>query len=111
MAMSFTSLPRDPVCFHISVIPTWRQQRLPGSWGILVYMPCSKTPVGPYVPSHSGTMVLPSTNKTVSAPTLEINFEAQLHGLHTRCLRFAFWVTPAYARLASDCWLALPGRD
>jgi hypothetical protein len=40
-------------------------------------------------------MVLPSTNKKVSAPTLKMNFEAQLHGLQTCCLRFAFWVHPS----------------
>lgn len=35
--------------------------------------------------------------------------EAQFHGLLTRCLRFVAWVAPSYARLASDCWLALSG--
>ena len=31
------------------------------------------------------------------------NFEAQSHGPHARCLRFAGWVAPAPARLASGC--------
>src|SRR6202022_4911228 len=34
---------------------------------------------------------------------------AQSHGLHTRCLRFVTTVTRSHARLASDCWPALPG--
>jgi len=39
------------------------------------------------------------------------SFGALPHGLVTRCLRFAAWVTPGIdARLASDCWPGFIGR-
>jgi hypothetical protein len=38
-------------------------------------------------------------------------FEAQSHGIGTRCLRFAVRVTPPHARLASGCWPSSAGRD
>jgi hypothetical protein len=39
------------------------------------------------------------------------DFEAQSHGLDTRCLRFAVWITPPHARLASGCGPGSAGRD
>jgi hypothetical protein len=38
--------------------------------------------------------MLSSTNWKASTPTTNTNFEAQSHGLFTRCLRFAGWITP-----------------
>ena len=38
--------------------------------------------------------MLSSTNWKASTPTTNINFGAQSHGLPTRCLRFAGWITP-----------------
>lgn len=38
-------------------------------------------------------------------------FEAQSHGLATRCLRFAVAVTRPDARLACGCWLSSAARD
>jgi hypothetical protein len=65
-------------------------------------------PGGTSAPGHLGASVLPSANFTTSAPTIT-PFEAPSHGLHTRCLRFVTTVTRSHARLASDCWPALPG--
>jgi hypothetical protein len=39
------------------------------------------------------------------------NFGAQSHGLGTGCLRFARWVAPADARLASGCWPGSTRRE
>jgi hypothetical protein len=39
------------------------------------------------------------------------NFGAPLQGISTRCLRFAAWITPHHARLASGCWLGFTGWD
>ena len=39
------------------------------------------------------------------------NFGARSHGISTRCLRFAPWVTPKDARLASGCGPGSTRRD
>src|SRR6202035_1177539 len=39
------------------------------------------------------------------------NFGAPSHGISTRCLRFAPWVAPKDARLASGCWPGFARRD
>jgi len=65
-------------------------------------------PGGTSAPGHLSASVLPSAIFTTSAPTIT-PFEAQSHGLHTRCLRFVTAVTRSHARLASDCWPALSG--
>ena len=65
-------------------------------------------PGGTSAPGLLSASVLPSANFTASAPTIT-PFEAQSHGLHTRCLRFVAAVTRSHARLASDCWPALSG--
>jgi hypothetical protein len=41
----------------------------------------------------------------------KLTFEAQSHGLHARCLRFAAGVAHVDARLASGWWPSLAGRD
>jgi hypothetical protein len=94
-----------------------RRRDLPGSWGTLVYMPCSgPTPVGPLCQairalpySLAPRCCLPHIQKR--RLPLRTNFGAQSHGLHTRCLRFAAAVTDVHARLASDWWPTLAGRD
>jgi hypothetical protein len=66
------------------------------------------------VPGHSGeallvgTAMLPSAVSTTSALATLFYFEAQSHGLHARCLRFAGAVTDVHARLASGWWPTLP---
>jgi hypothetical protein len=94
-----------------------RRRDLPGSWGTLVYMPCSgPTPVGPLCQairalpySLAPRCCLPHIQKR--RLPLRTNFGAQSHGLHTRCLRFAAAVTDVHARLASGWWPTLAGRD
>ncbi len=91
-----------------------KQQGLPGSWGSLVYMPCSRTPVGP------PCRVLARLRAPASRYCLPLlqrrrlpqrYFGALSHGLHTRCLRFAVrGRPPVHARLASGWGPALTGR-
>jgi hypothetical protein len=45
-------------------------------------------PGGPSMPGHSAPRILPSASATTSAPRSR-SLEADYHGLHTRCLRFA----------------------
>jgi hypothetical protein len=64
-------------------------------------------PGGTAVSGHSGpallldAAMLPSAFSTTSAPTTR-NFEAQSHGLHTCCLRFAATVTRVLPTAAQD---------
>jgi len=44
-------------------------------------------------------------------PRHHVNFEAQSHGLHARCVRFAAAVADVHATLASGWWPTLAGRD
>jgi hypothetical protein len=44
------------------------------------------------------------------SPHILFAYEAQSHGPHTRCLRFATSVALGHARLASGCTFALTGR-
>jgi hypothetical protein len=76
----------------------------------LVLTPCSRTPVGPM---HARPL-----RRLDAAPACVYNggsrkeyFEAQSHGIGTRCLRFAVRITPPHARLASGCWPSSAGRD
>ena len=51
-------------------------------------------PGGTSALGHCRASVLSSAKWTASAPATNTNFGAQSHGPHTRCLRFAGWVTP-----------------
>src|SRR5262249_40723842 len=68
--------------------PPRKQQGLPGSWGSLVYMPCSRTPVGP---SCRALARLRAPARRCCPPRLQRRrlprryFGALSHGLHTRC--------------------------
>ena len=85
-----------------------RRQGLPGSWGTPCVHALLSDPGGTSAPGHLGASVLPSAIFTTSAPTIT-PYEAQSHGLHTRCLRSVATVTRSHVRLASGCWPALPG--
>lgn len=96
----------------------WRRD-LPGSWGTLVRMPWSLTPVSRRasalwpVPTACATM-LPSAVLKASASTTICSFGAQSHGLLTRCLRFAATVARVliygHAKLAPGGWHTFAGR-
>jgi hypothetical protein len=122
-----------------------RWHGLPGSLGDpLVRLPCSKTPVGPprlalRTTSSRGVAVsasrrsclipffrrcsrclaalryCPSLSARQGPRTIQCIFVAQSHGLRTRCLRFAAFLSPrklyGHARLASGCWPSFAGRD
>ena len=45
-------------------------------------------PDGTSTSGKHNVLVLPSATRTASAPVMYVNFEAQSHGLNTRCLRF-----------------------
>ena len=71
----------------------WKRPGLSSSWGTPVGVPCSQTPAGP---SRQAT-----TARRCGLPLFVqrrlprfASFEAQSHGPHTRCLRFAGWTTP-----------------
>ena len=72
--------------------PPRKRQGLPGSWGSLVYMPCSRTPAGPRCRALAR---LRAPAPRCCLPLLlrrrlpQRYFGALSHGLHTRCLRFA----------------------
>jgi hypothetical protein len=51
-------------------------------------------PGGTSALGHYRASMLSSTNWKASTPTTNTNFGAQSHGLSTRCLRFAGWITP-----------------
>ncbi len=71
-----------------------KRQGLPRSWGTpIVPMPCSSTPAGPITPGHSRCAGTAPVQTTTKAPA-GMSLEAQSHGLGTRCLRFAGWITP-----------------
>ncbi|UCC31936.1 MAG: hypothetical protein JSU86_06590, partial [Phycisphaerales bacterium] len=57
-------------------------------------MPCSRTPVGPSTPGLYGVAVLPSAHRYGVGSHDKQSFEAESHGLFTRCLRLAGWVSP-----------------
>ena len=46
----------------------WRVRDLPGSWGTLAYMPRSSTPADHSLLATTGRAMLPSAQKTTSAP-------------------------------------------
>jgi len=74
-------------------------------------MPCSSTPVGPQRQAIFGVSVLPSAFRDGVGSHDEYSYEAQSHGLSTRCLRFVNVVTGANARLASRLLASFAGRD
>lgn len=87
----------------------WRDRDLPGSWGILVCMPCSKTPVRPATPGHLGARREPSVATTTSALT-----GAMFSGLDCMAYPLAVYASQhgsprCHARLASG-WLPCLGR-
>jgi len=72
-----------------------RQQDLPSSRQIFsMHALLPSDPGGTGAPGHSALAMLPSARDTASAPT-KVDFGAQSHGLHLRCLRFAVTVTQA----------------
>ena len=87
---------------------------LPGSWGARVHVPCSLTPAGSATPDQYSAPMLPSALPRASAPAT-IDFGAQSHGPHTRCLRFAGRVAPPprktrFRLLATLCRAGLATR-
>jgi len=86
-------------------LPTRETTDLPGSWGTRRDgSPGSWTPVGPTRLAMTACPPLVSTTRDLDQKT----FEARCPGFPSRCLRFARWVAPQDARLASGCWPALP---
>ena len=71
-----------------------KRQDLPGSWRTLYERAMLSDPGGTSALGHYRASVLSSANWTASTPTTNTNFGAQSHGPHTRCLRFAGWITP-----------------
>ena len=59
-----------------------------GSWGTLVYMPRSSTPADRSLLATTERAMLPSAQKTTSAPRSLFPFEALSRGLHPPCVRF-----------------------
>lgn len=83
---------------------------LPGSWGVLVCMPCSRTPARPTVPGHLSTVDVAFRYDNDVGPHGYYVLGAESHGLHTGCLRFAARVTPTPRK--TRFWLAaLPWPD
>lgn len=62
------------------------EQIFPGSWGILMRLPCSSTPDGLRIPGLSSIAVLPP--QSIQRRLRQRTFEAQSHSFRTRCLRF-----------------------
>jgi hypothetical protein len=60
---------------------------------------------------RTSALVLSSANWTASTPTTNANFGAQSHGPHTRCLRFAGWITPPPRKTRFRRLANLTGRD
>ena len=54
--------------------------------------------------------MLPSVHPKTSAPRTSSLSRLDYHGLHTRCLRFAAWVTPTTPRKTRFRWVANPCR-
>lgn len=73
-----------------------------------VSLPCSPTPADLRTRPNTVRKHGPRIIQRRGLPTRG-DFGAQSHGLDTGCLRFAQWVAPQDARLASGCWPALPG--
>ena len=73
----------------------WRRQDLSRSQGTpIVPMPCSTTPVGPDTPTRPSRCTDTAPARTTTRAPAIATFGAQSHGLSTRCLRFAGWITP-----------------
>ena len=68
-------------------------------------------PGGTSVLGHCRTSVLSSAFGMTSTPTITKHFEAQSHGPHIRCLRFAGWVTPPLRKTRFRRLASLTGRD
>ena len=68
-------------------------------------------PGGTSALGHCRALVLSSANWTASTPTTNANFGAQSHGPHTRCLRFAGWITPPPRKTRFRRLANLTGRD
>jgi hypothetical protein len=113
--------PTRSLCSRVGFAPKERRRRgLPGSWGTLPCMPCSQTPVGPQCPWPFG---LRPTSAPFGVAFRSIDnvgsddncpFEAQSHGLHARCLRFAATVARYFPTATQDSLPAgghLAGRD
>jgi hypothetical protein len=82
----FTGLPKTGSSTEATGAPRFLEDPI-------VYMPCSQTPAGP---RRSATTALRCCLPPYARRRLprQLYFVAQSHGLHTRCLRFAGWITP-----------------
>ncbi len=90
---------------------SWRRHSdLPGSWGVLVSVPCSSTPTEPSARSVQRFGFAFRHLNSVDLRQFH-TFGAQSHGPHTRCLRFTPGIAPRRARLASGWRSTLAGRD
>ena len=69
-----------------------RASQVPGK--PLVHMPCSRTPEGLLESGHYDSRNTAFRNLDRVGSLDYGNFGAESHGLRTRCLRFAGWVTP-----------------
>jgi hypothetical protein len=81
---------------------------LPSSWRTLM---CLRPVLRPRRARHYQAITVGRHGPTRSVRrglSTRGNFGAQSHGISTSCLRFAPWVAPKDARLASGCWPALP---
>src|SRR5713226_10115576 len=86
-----------------------RRQGLAGSWGTPLCACLALRPRWDFSarPLRRVSTAFRNLNNVGSHDKLA--FEAQSHGLFTRCLRFVASVATDGARLASGCWPALPG--
>ncbi len=85
-----------------------RRRDLPSSWGTLL---CLRPALGPRRDQRYQAITVGQHGPTriqLRGLSTRGNFGARSHGIGTRCLRFAPWVTPKDARLTSGCWPALP---
>src|SRR5208283_1048982 len=88
-----------------------RRQDLPGSWRTLYERAMLSDPGGTSALGHYRASVLSFANWKASTPTTNTNFGAQSHGPHTRCLRFAGWITPPPRKTRFRRLANLTGRD
>lgn len=88
----------------------WKRSGLPSSWGTPVCVPCSQTPAGPsrqaVAARRCGLPLLVQRRLPQFA-----YFEAPWHGPHTRCLRFAGWITPPPRKTRFRLLASFAGQD
>jgi hypothetical protein len=88
-----------------------RRLDLSSSWGTLVCLcPALSTPAGTVTSGHTMHRRGPRFEYNEGYPR-RVVFGAQLHGLDTRCLRFARCIATEDARRACRCWPDSTERD